>query len=95
MPNAAFILTLPKGHVPTGPSKADCLALAATFDPGAAPREQQLKYAACVPVLHPKPAAPANPNDNPGLQAVVVMIIIGFVVLLAVLALEKSGGAKP
>lgn len=89
MPSPTFLLTLPKGHVPSGPNKADCRALAATFDPATAPREQQLKYAACVPVLHPKPAAPANPNENPGLQAVAVMIIIGFAVLLAVLVTEK------
>lgn len=97
MPSATtlIILTMPKGHAQPGPSKVDCQALAAAFDPTTAPRDQQLKYAACVPVLHPKPAAPANPNDNPGLQAAAVMIIIGFVVLLAVLALEKSGGAKP
>lgn len=96
MPSAtAIILTMPKGHVRPGPSKAECQALAADFDPATAPREQQLNYAACVPVLYPKPATPTNPNDNPGLQAVAVMIIIGFAVLLAVLALEKSGGAKP
>lgn len=97
MPSATtlIILTMPKGHVRPGSSKVDCQALAAAFDPTTAPRDQQLKYAACVPVLHPKPATPANPNDNPGLQAAAVMIIIGFAVLLAVLALEKSGGAKP
>lgn len=99
MPSATttttIILTMPKGHARPGPSKADCQALAATFNPATAPREEQLKYATCVSILHPKPAAPANPNGNPGLQAVAVMIIIGFVVLLAVLALEKSGGAKP
>lgn len=100
MPSATtlIILTMPKGHARPGQSKADCQALAAAaaaFDPTTAPRDQQLKYAACVAVLHPKPAAPAHPTDNPGLQAVAVMIIIGFVVLLAVLALEKSGGAKP
>lgn len=89
MPRSTFILTIPKGRVPAGPSKADCQALAATFDAATAPRDQQLKYAACVPILHPKPAAPVNPNENPGLQAVAVMIIIGFVVLLAVLATEK------
>lgn len=89
MPSPTFILTIPKGNVPAGPSKADCRALAADFDPGTAPRDQQLKYAACVPVLYPKPATPTNPNDNPALQAVAVMIIIGFAVLLAVLATEK------
>lgn len=89
MPSPTFLLTQPKGQVPPGPSKADCQELAATFDATTAPRDQQLKYAACVPVLHPKPAAPTNPNDNPGLQAVAVMIIIGFAVLLAVLATEK------
>ncbi|MDQ1758977.1 hypothetical protein DAI43_32500 [Achromobacter xylosoxidans] len=89
MPSPTFILTMPKGHVSPGRTKADCQALAASFDPATAPRDQQLKYAACVPVLHPKPATPVNPNDNPGLQAVAVMIIVGFVVLLAVLALEK------
>ncbi|WP_063588261.1 hypothetical protein [Achromobacter ruhlandii] len=94
-----IILTMPKGHARPGPSESDCQAQAATFDPATAPRDQQFKYAACVPVLHPKPAASANPGDNPGdnpgLQAAAVMIIIGIVVLLAVLALEKSGGAKP
>jgi len=89
MPSPTFILTMPKGHVSPGRSKADCQALAASFDPATASRDKQLEYAACVPVLYPKPAAPPSPADSPGLQAVAVMIILGFVVLLAVLALEK------
>lgn len=89
MPSPTFILTLPKGHVSPGRTKADCQALASSFDPATASRDKQLEYSACVPVLHPKPTAPMNPNDNPGLQAVAVLIIIGFVVLLAVLAMEK------
>jgi hypothetical protein len=89
MPTPTFILTMPKGHVSPGRSKADCQTLAASFDPATASRDKQLEYAACVPVLYPKPTAPPANADSPGLQAVAVLIIIGFVVLLAVLALEK------
>ncbi|MDH1177977.1 hypothetical protein N5C72_07815 [Achromobacter mucicolens] len=89
MPSPTFILTMPKGHVSPGPSKADCQALAASFDPAIASRDKQVEYAACVPVLYPKPSAPTSPADSPGLQAVAVLFILGFVVLLAVLALEK------